>query len=93
MTVRILIRPYQSRDEAAVVELLRELQRHEARFCDRMLPALRQQRPADTLERLAWEAGRKWLRISVLAATEAAHRVYEEFGFADQFHYMEKPLS
>ncbi len=44
-------------------------------------------------EKLARAAGRKWLRLTVLAANDAAHRVYEEFGFADQYHRMEKPLS
>ena len=44
-------------------------------------------------EKLARAAGRKWLRLTVLAANHAAHRVYKQFGFADQFHFMEKPLS
>jgi GNAT superfamily N-acetyltransferase len=35
----VAIRPYEDRDEGAVVELVRELQEHEGAFYDRMLPS------------------------------------------------------
>ena len=38
MTGTIVIRPYRESDEAAIVELVRELQGHEQQFYDRMLP-------------------------------------------------------
>jgi GNAT superfamily N-acetyltransferase len=44
-------------------------------------------------EKLARAAGRKWLRISVLAGNQAAHCLYAAFGFAELSHHMEKPLS
>ncbi len=162
VAARVFMRPYEPSDEQAVVELVRELQRHEAQFYDRMMPerdigawyvaaVLHEAREAGgellvavldrrivgyaTLlanvssederdeiiftyayigdlvvaadqrgkgvgkallaecEKRARAAGRRWLRITVLAANEGARRVYEEFGFASQFHYMEKPLS
>ncbi len=162
MADRLLIRPYDQADERAVVELVRELQRYEAQFYDRMLPPedigawyvtsiLREAKTANgellvalfdgrvagyaTLladvssederdeilfryayvgdlvveprlrgkgiggallaecEKFARAAGRKWLRLTVLAANDTAHRLYEASGFADQFRYMEKPLS
>ena len=158
----IFIRPYEPSDEQAVVELVRELQRHEAQFYDRMMPdrdigawyvtaILREAREAqgellvalldgriagyatlladvsseeerdeiiftyayvgdlvveaaqrgkgvgrallEECEKLARAAGRKWLRITVLAANDSARRVYEDFGFADQYVFMEKTLS
>jgi ribosomal protein S18 acetylase RimI-like enzyme len=44
-------------------------------------------------EDMARRAGRKWLRISVLAANEGAHRLYKSVGFSDHLVKMEKPLS
>ena len=38
MTGTIVIRPFRESDEAAIVELVRELQGHEQQFYDRMLP-------------------------------------------------------
>ena len=38
MTGTIMIRPYRESDEAAIVELVRELQGHEQQLYDRMLP-------------------------------------------------------
>ena len=38
MTDTIVIRPYRESDESAIVELVRELQGHEAKLYDRMLP-------------------------------------------------------
>jgi GNAT superfamily N-acetyltransferase len=162
MNSDIVIRPYEPRDESEVVELVRQLQRHEGLLYDRMSPPedigawyvasiLRETREAagevlvalhggavagyatllarvssederDEMvftyayigdlvvevqsrgkgigrallaecERRARQAGRKWLRITVLAANHSAHGAYERFGFTDLFRYMEKPLS
>jgi GNAT superfamily N-acetyltransferase len=162
MTSAVRIRPYEPNDESAVVELVRELHRHEGQLYDRMLPPdevgtwyvariLREARAAggdllvamlgehiagyatllanvsseserdETIfsyayvgdlvvtvknrgrgigrallaecERRARLAGRKWLRITVLADNHGAHDMYEKFGFTDLFRYMEKPLS
>lgn len=44
-------------------------------------------------EKMARDAGQKWLRVSVLATNTAAHRLYESQGFRDQLILLEKPLS
>lgn len=46
----------------------------------------------DECERRARRAGRRWLRINVLANNVAARRIYEHMGFRDHLVVMEKLL-
>lgn len=43
-------------------------------------------------ERIAREAGARWLRITAHAANNRARRIYETFGFCEQFVSFEKVL-
>lgn len=43
-------------------------------------------------EKRAIEAGRKWLRIAVLAKNTIAREIYQNIGFHDHHITMEKPL-
>ncbi|MEZ5923200.1 MAG: GNAT family N-acetyltransferase [Hyphomicrobiaceae bacterium] len=43
-------------------------------------------------ERIAREAGARWLRITVLARNGEARAAYRSFGFAEQFIGLEKPI-
>lgn len=47
----------------------------------------------DECDRRARAAGRRWLRIGVLARNARAREVYGRFGFADLLVTMEKPLT
>jgi GNAT superfamily N-acetyltransferase len=162
MSDTIVIRTYRTSDEPAIVELVRELQRHELQLYDRMLPvgdigpwyvqrivresseaggglivaeqagrpigyatlfaklgseeaydevpytyayvgdlvvsASARKQGVGTLllqecEKLARQAGQRWLRITVIAANGDAHRLYQTLGFRNQFVHLEKTLA
>jgi ribosomal protein S18 acetylase RimI-like enzyme len=44
-------------------------------------------------ERIARQAGQKWLRLSVLANNVGARRFYRGFGLEEKFLTLEKPLT
>jgi len=44
-------------------------------------------------ERIARQAGRKWLRLGVLANNVGARRFYRGFGLEEKFPTLEKPLT
>ena len=46
----------------------------------------------EACERIATDAGARWLRISVLARNEAAVQLYQARGFAPHLMELEKPL-